>query len=47
VIMKTPGFLKDALSHPMTLVIARVLFISLPISHNNPKAIIELTNNKD
>jgi len=23
------------------------LFISLPISHNNPKTIIELINNKD
>ena len=24
-----------------------VLFIKLPISHNNPKTIIELINNKD
>jgi hypothetical protein len=24
-----------------------VLFITLPISHNNPKTIIELINNKD
>lgn len=45
--MKILGYTWNELLILMMLGITLVLFITLPISHNNPKTIIELINNKD
>jgi len=45
--MRIHGRLITNLLIVMILGITSGLFISLPISHNNPKNLIELLNNKD
>jgi hypothetical protein len=45
--MKIPGHIVTDIFLAMILTTTMVLFITLPINHNNPKTIIELINNKD
>jgi hypothetical protein len=45
--MKIPGYIVRDLLLVTIFTTFMVLFITLPISHNNPKTIIELINNKN
>jgi len=45
--MIIPGDMMKEFLIVMILGTTTALFISLPISHDNPKTIIELINNKD
>ncbi len=45
--MKIPGIIMAKFLTLLIFTTTLVLFITLPVSHNNPKTIIELINNKD